>query len=65
MNLDQFKKDVRLAVNKNSVENLLNMPDYIVAEMVVDMLKAVGESKKNSDNWHGYKALPVDLVTEN
>jgi hypothetical protein len=38
---DVLVRDISHTINKLSLENSLNMPDYVIAEMMVNMLESV------------------------
>ena len=44
----QFKEELKNLINRYNVENVCDMPDYLLAEMIVNFIEAVGEPiKKN------------------
>jgi len=50
--LNKLKKELACLLNLHCIENECDMPDFLLAEMIVDFIKAVGKIKKNLD-WHG------------
>lgn len=48
---DSFENDLRKIINKWSVENLLDMPDFVIAAMVISFLEAVGNAKDATQEW--------------
>jgi len=48
-----FEKELEHLINKHCIENMLDMPDFIIAEMIVKFLRAVGPSVKKNLDWHG------------
>lgn len=45
----------REAINCESVDNTLNTPDYVLAEMLVEYLDTVGKTIKERDRWFDFK----------
>lgn len=44
----QFEKELTQLINKHSIENILDMPDFLIAEMLVNIINSIGYiSKKN------------------
>jgi hypothetical protein len=55
-----FEKELSELINKHSLENSLEMPDFMMAELLVNMLKAMRLARKLNDGWHGMNAYPDD-----
>ena len=51
-----FESELQSLINKYSVENTLDMPDFILAEMICRMLEVMGPKIKNTLDWHGCKS---------
>ena len=51
--MEEFKKELEALINKHSIENVVDMPDFILAEMVCNMIDAMGGSLKQNLDWHG------------
>ncbi len=51
--MDKFKKDLGRLINFHSIENYCDMPDYLLAEMICNFIKAVGQNIKTNLDWHG------------
>ena len=49
----EFKKDIERLINKHRVENDCDMPDFILAEMICNMIESFGKSMKKNLDWHG------------
>jgi len=49
----EFKKDIERLINKHCVENDCDMPDFILAEMICNMIESFGKSMKKNLDWHG------------
>ena len=52
-NIGAFKKELERLLNTYSIENECNMPDFLLAEMIVSFIKAVGPPIKKTLDWHG------------
>jgi hypothetical protein len=58
-NPDELKENLRHAINCRSAEGLVgNMPDFIAAELLFDVMCAVGKAVKARDEWLGLKLPP-------
>jgi len=55
--VDEFKKDLEALLNRHSIENEVDMPDFILAEMVCRFIVAVGEPIKRTLTWHGCDSI--------
>lgn len=49
----QFKKDLKGVLNLHCIENECDMPDFLLAEMIVNFIIAVGKPIKKTLDWHG------------
>ena len=50
---DEFQQDLTGLINKYSIENICDMPDFILAEMITNMVYAMGPGIKRNLDWHG------------
>ena len=48
-----FEQELEKLINKHSMENTVDMPDFILASMLCSMIEAMGPSLKKNLNWHG------------
>ena len=51
---DKVKKELEEALNRNSIDNLLNTPDFILADYLVRCLEAYRFTNLANTQWHGY-----------
>ncbi len=51
--MERFRKALEQLINKYSIENECDMPDFLLAEMIVNFIKVVGVSNKKNLDWHG------------
>jgi len=52
-NLDNFETELTRLINKYSLENIANIPDFILAKHLVLALTALSMSTINRDVWYG------------
>ncbi len=50
---DAFKKELTDLINSHSIENKCAMPDFLLAEMIVNFIIFVGDLIKKNFDWHG------------
>jgi len=48
---DDFKRDLRALINRHSVDNELQTPDFLLAEYVADCLIAYQKATLNRDKF--------------
>ena len=48
-----FKKELEGLLNSHCIENECDMPDFLLAEMIVAFIQAVGQPIKDTLDWHG------------
>ena len=48
-----FEKDLTTLLNRYSIENVADMPDFLLAEMICCMVEAIGPIVKKTLDWHG------------
>ena len=51
----KFKKELEQLINRHSLENGSDTPDFILAEFLVDCLLAVNKMVNRRDEWYGDK----------
>lgn len=51
--MEAFEKELEELINKHSIENTVDMPDFVLAGMVCRMIEAMGPSIKKNLDWHG------------
>jgi len=49
--MEEFKKELKELINKHSIENECDIPDFLLAEIIVSTIKAVGPQIKKVLNW--------------
>lgn len=52
---EKLVSELRGVINRFSIENLSDTPDYILAEMLVSQLEFHSETVRQRDEWFGFK----------
>jgi len=50
---EQLKKDLAVFLNTHNIKNECDMPDFLLAEMIIGFIKAVGGPIKKTLDWYG------------
>jgi len=58
----EFLKELMSLINRHSVENGSNTPDYMLAAFLGDILQAFSSVVRQRDEWHGFKPLHHDTL---
>ena len=48
-----FEEELTGLINHHSIENDCDIPDFILARMVCNLIMTIGESSKANLDWHG------------
>ena len=51
--MDNLRKKIESAINRNSAENGSNTPDFILAEFLTDCLAAFDKAANRRKAWYG------------
>ena len=51
----EFKRELTILINKYSLENKSNTPDYILADYLIDCLSIFNACTNNRTNWYKNK----------
>lgn len=51
--MDAFEKDLEHLLNKHSMENDSNTPDFILAHFLVECLQCWNDAVPARENWYG------------
>ena len=51
--MEAFEKELTELLNKHSIENVADMPDFLLARMICRMIEAMGQIIKKTLDWHG------------
>ena len=49
----EFEKELTKLINMYSVENDIDIPDFILSEMICKFIESIGPSIKKTLDWHG------------
>lgn len=55
-----FRKELERLINRFSMENGSNTPDFILAGFLSNCIKAFDSAIRKRDNWYGYGKQPFD-----
>jgi len=50
--MKQFKKELEELINRHSLENGSNTPDFILAEYILESLRAFDRTVNARENWY-------------
>jgi hypothetical protein len=51
--MSNFRKDLEQAINRNSMENGSDTPDFLLAEYLADCLAAFDKAMAAREKWYG------------
>ena len=54
-----FISELRNLINKHSMENASNTPDFILAQYLTDCLQAWNQATQQRETWYGRDARPT------
>lgn len=54
-----FISELRNLINKHSMENASNTPDFILAQYLTNCLRAWNQATQQRETWHGRDARPT------
>jgi hypothetical protein len=52
-----FQEELTHLINRHSIENVADMPDFILADMICRMIEAIGPKVKHTLDWHGCSSV--------
>ena len=50
---EAFENELKTLINRHNIENMADMPDFLLAGMICRMIEAMGPSIKKTLDWHG------------
>ena len=50
--MENFRNELEVLLNKHSMDNESNCPDFILADYLIDCLKSYNRATTRRDNWH-------------
>jgi hypothetical protein len=57
MNKTEFRKELETLINRKSMENASNTPDFILAEFLTDSLEAFDKATRSRSEYYGLANL--------
>lgn len=63
INEEKLISELKEIFNRYSVDNALNTPDFLLAEYVVNVLKAYGQAHSTTEEWHKHDDDHDDELT--
>jgi len=55
--MEEFEKELTHLINRHSIENVADVPDFLLAGMICRMIEAMGPSIKKTLDWHGCSSV--------
>ncbi len=55
--MKEFQKDLEALINRHGIENKVDMPDFLLAELLCRTISAIGKPIKETLNWHGCNSV--------
>lgn len=62
--LDKFKEDITALINRDCIDDLLNTPDYILADYLVNHLLTMKLFIVDRELWYGVHLEPGQMTQE-
>lgn len=53
----KFRNELTQLINRHSVENIADMPDFMLSEMLCRMIEVIGPHIKQNLDWHGCNSV--------
>ena len=59
-----FRDELETLINKHSIENIVDMPDFLMADMICGLISQIGMASKKNLDWHGTDSVchPKDIL---
>lgn len=58
----RLRKDIEQAINKHSIENGSDTPDFILSEYLTDCLQAFDKATVKREKWYGRKESFKEVI---
>jgi len=55
--MKNFRQELTELINKHSIENIGDIPDFILASLICDFIRDLGEHTKQLLDWHGCDSI--------
>ena len=56
-NIELFEKELESLINKYSIENYCDIPDFLLAKLIVTTIINTGQTFKTVLDWHGCNSV--------
>jgi hypothetical protein len=63
-NLEEFERELQGLINRYSIENMSDTPDFILAEYLVECLQNFSTITRKRSNWYSKGEKPKVYVTQ-
>lgn len=61
--MSDLREDIKEAINRHSLENKSNTPDFLLADYLIDCLDAFDKAVRRRENWYGRGPVAADTET--
>jgi len=55
--MEEFRRELEVLINRHCIENETDMPDFIMAEMICELIAGIGRASKRTLDWHGCDSI--------
>lgn len=55
--MSNFREELVILINKESIDNKWDVPDFILAQFIDETITAFGEAMQRRDIWFGHKKI--------
>lgn len=52
-NMKLFEDELENLINRYSIENYCDIPDFLLAKLITNLIETIGETSKATLDWHG------------
>ena len=59
--MDEFQQELKTLVNRHSLENASNTPDFLLAEFLVNCLRAFNLASEQKEKWFAKEVIEDDM----
>ena len=62
--MKEFQSELASLIGKHSIENKVDMPDFLLAALLCRVIEAIGKPVKETLDWHGCDSVCHPKPTE-
>ncbi len=62
--MSDFQKDLKALINRHSIENISNTPDWVLAQYLQSCLLAFETATQQREAWYGRDPRPTESATQ-